>query len=107
MVSSAASCGKMPSSVAVVVLAREFELVGGVDLRVELDRLDGRALETQRLQPVAAVAGRLHLQRARQRIGIVLLEITRSTAAIVGSSSTMPPLSRYGEPGKVVMAFPP
>ena len=55
-----------------LVLVRELELIGGVDLGIELDRLDRRAGEPQRFRTVAALGGALDLQRARQRVGIVL-----------------------------------
>src|SRR5262245_64347582 len=44
------------------------EPVGRVDLGLELDRLDGRALQPQCHRAVAALAGgRLHLQRADRK----------------------------------------
>ena len=56
------------------VAVGEFELVGGVDLGVELDRLDRRPLEPERLRALAAAvaADALHLVAARQRVGVVL-----------------------------------
>ena len=51
-----------------------LEKIGGVDLGFELDRLDGRALEAERLRALAAAfaADALHLVAARERVGIVL-----------------------------------
>ena len=56
------------------VAVGKLELVGGVDLGLELDALDRRALEPERLRALAGAvaAGALHLQRARQRVRIVL-----------------------------------
>ena len=62
----------MPCAHDALVLVRELELVGGVDLGVELDRLDRRAGQPERLRAIAALGGALDLQRARQRVGIVL-----------------------------------
>ncbi len=56
------------------VRVRVVELLGRVDLRLELDRLDRRPLQPQRLGLVGAAAGarRLHLQRPRERVRVVL-----------------------------------
>ena len=55
------------------VARRVLEPVGGVDLGLELDRLDAGALEAERLRAIAALAAaRLHLQRARERVRVVL-----------------------------------
>ena len=54
------------------ILIGKFQLVGGVDLGVELDRLHRRPLQPQRLRAIAALAGALDLQSAGQRLGIVL-----------------------------------
>ena len=50
------------------------ELVDGVDLGVELVCLDRRALEPERLRAIRPAFGtdRLGLQRAAQRLGVVL-----------------------------------
>ncbi len=50
-----------------------FEGIGRVDFDLDLDRLDGRALEPQRLQVIAALAAHpLDLQAARQGVRVVL-----------------------------------
>ena len=56
------------------VLLRMLERIGRVDLGFELDRLDRRTLEAERLRALAAaVAARaLHLVAARERVGVVL-----------------------------------
>ena len=55
------------------VLVGELQPVGGVDLRLHLEGLDRGALEPQRLRLVRAVAAAgLHLQAARQGVGVVL-----------------------------------
>ncbi len=46
-----------------------------------------------------AVAGKVRLSVS----GLYCSAMMRTTAEVVGSISTMPPLSRRGEPGKVVM----
>ena len=56
------------------VLVGEFELVGRVDLGVELDRLDRRTLQAERLRALAAAvaADALDLVAARERVRVVL-----------------------------------
>ena len=50
-----------------------LHLVGGVDLGLELDGLERRRFEPQRLQAVARLrTDALDLQRTRERVGIVL-----------------------------------
>ena len=51
---------------------RVLEGVGGVDLRLELDRLDRRAPEAQGLGTVTVLAGGLDLDGPAQRVGVVL-----------------------------------
>ena len=55
-------------------LIRELELVGGVELGFDLDRLDRRAAQAQRIHPHAVLSSRhrLNLQRAGQRVRVVL-----------------------------------
>ncbi|MNQ63202.1 hypothetical protein D3C85_775760 [compost metagenome] len=50
----------------------KFELIGGVEFGVQLDRLGRRTLQAQRLGHRAAAIRRLRLQRAGQRLGVVL-----------------------------------
>ena len=54
------------------VVLGELELVGGVELRVELDRLDRRSGEPESLRAVAVATGALDLQRAREAVRVVL-----------------------------------
>jgi len=56
------------------VVVREFELVRGVDLGLELDRFDGRPLQAKGLRTLAAAVAThaLHLVAARERVGVVL-----------------------------------
>ena len=63
----------MPLSTGARILIGEFELVGGVDLGVELDGLDRRSLEAQGLRPLPGLRARgLDLQRAGDGVRIVL-----------------------------------
>ena len=51
----------------------QLELVGGVNLGLDPERLHRRALQAQRLAAVAALRpDALHLQRARERVRVVL-----------------------------------
>ncbi len=55
------------------ILIGEFQLVGGVDLGVELDGLDRRSLEAQRLRPLPGLRARgLDLQGAGDGVRVVL-----------------------------------
>ena len=91
----------MPSSTALGVLVGKLELVGGVDLGLELDRLDRRALEAHRLDAVAALAAGLCACSVRVSVsGLYCSAMMRSTRALSGSISTRPPLMSFGELGK-------
>jgi hypothetical protein len=54
------------------VLVGELKLVGRVDLGFELDGLDRRPRQAQRLRAVAALADGLHLKAAAERVRVVL-----------------------------------
>ena len=55
------------------ILVGKLQLIGCVDLRIELDRLHRRSLQAQRLRAVAALRpDPLHLQTARERVRVVL-----------------------------------
>ena len=88
------------------VLVRELELVGGVDLGFELDGLDRRPLEPQRLDRFRRLAaGSCTWKRAGQRVGVVLQRDDRAAPRAVSASiSTRPPLMSLGESGNVVIA---
>ena len=54
------------------VLIRKLQLIGRIDLDVELDRLDRRPGQPHRFRAVAALGQRLDLQRAAERVRVVL-----------------------------------
>ena len=56
------------------ILVGKFELVGGVELGLDLDGLDRRPAQAQRIDAHAVLPARhrLDLQRARQRVRVVL-----------------------------------
>src|SRR6185503_16255372 len=56
----------------VVLLTRKLQAIGRVNLGLEFDGFLRRTFEAQRLGAVAAVAGALNLQRAREGVGVVL-----------------------------------
>ena len=54
------------------MLLRGCELLGRVDLGVELDGFNGRPFQSQGFGSIAPFSDALHLQRARERVGVVL-----------------------------------
>ena len=54
------------------IVVGKFELVGGVELGLDLEGFDRWPLQPQRLGAVAGLTDALHLQRARNLVGIVL-----------------------------------
>ena len=86
---------------------RVCELVGGVELGLEPVGLVCRALEPQRLEPVARLAAdALRRESARERVGVVLETGRAHGLPVVASTMTRPPRARRGGSGMPLIAVP-
>ena len=82
------------------VLVGELELVGGVELGLERDRLDGRPLQPQRLRAVGLVAAPPAPASERCSVSEAYCSaMIRTTAPLSGSISTSPAVASFGERG--------
>ena len=86
-------------------LPGKFQLIGGVEFGLELDGLDRRPAQPQRVDAHAVLTARhrLDLQRAAQGVRVVLQRDDALTAEVSGSIVTMPPLTSRGELGNPLM----
>src|SRR5437867_758512 len=79
----------------------QFELIRGVDLRVELDRLDGRSLEAKGLQPVSALSPHsLNLEGPADAVRVVLEHDDPLKSRRVGVDQHDPALDYLGRTRK-------
>ncbi len=69
-----------------VKLGREFQLIGGVELRFEFDGLDGRSPEPKRIRSHAVLAALygLDLEGPCERVGVVLQDDHALDHAAIG-----------------------
>ena len=97
----------MPNCNGVRVLLRMLERIGGVDLGFELDRLDGRTLETERLRALASAfaADALHLIAARERVGVVLQRDRAPDGAGGGVKHDEAAFDKFGGGGQSTHGF--
>ena len=92
----------MPRLVAVRI--GRLELVGRVDLDVELDRFDRRTAEPHRLAARAAVAARLRPGACGVTVSGLYWNTITLASGLNRSMPTRAPLRRRGDPGNVVIA---